>query len=84
MLAVTRNDIELPTPMAPRDPIYENRDATVWHVVEDDGSQHCETKVGIQKIFRHESEACAISHVQMWEGDARHDRLHQENPRGRR
>ncbi len=57
---------------------YENSDATVWEVTEDDGSTHWETKVGIQKILRFDSEEDALAHVRRWEGEARHDRYHQD------
>jgi|GEM_PF-5134475 hypothetical protein len=68
--------------MATRQAVYETDDATVWHVVEDDRSEHWETKVGIQKTLLWETEVRAMSHVRQWEGEARHDRLHQQNPRG--
>ncbi|WP_404417824.1 hypothetical protein [Brevundimonas vesicularis] len=59
-----------------REVIYENRDATVWCVTGEDGAQHWETKVGIQRVLPFETEEKALAHVRLWEGEARHDRLH--------
>lgn len=69
--------------MTTREATYENDDATIWCVTEPDGTMHWETKIGIQKVLRFETEAKAIAHVNLWEGEARHDRQHQENARRR-
>ena len=70
--------------MPTRNVIYKTDDATVWHVVESEGIEHWETEIGIQKILVFDTEAKAMAHARLWEGDARHSRLHQESARRRR
>lgn len=60
--------------MTERETTYRSDDATLWRVVNDDGSVVWETKVGAQVVLRFATEEDAIEHLRRWEGQAAHER----------
>ncbi len=55
--------------------IIENDSSTFWHLESSDGTVWYEVKCGIHKSKRFETYEAALTHWELWDPEAEHDRL---------